>query len=56
VRQIRREAARNGYKFSALALAIVNSTPFQKRKVPARAAGIAASARPAAGAAGKQSN
>jgi hypothetical protein len=56
VRQIRREAARNSYKFSALALAIVNSTPFQKRKVPARAAGIAASARPAAGAAGKQSN
>ena len=34
VRQIRREAARDGYKFSALALAIANSVPFQMRRVP----------------------
>ncbi|HUQ95479.1 MAG TPA: DUF1592 domain-containing protein [Bryobacteraceae bacterium] len=36
VRQIRREAARNGYRFSSLALAIVNSVPFQMRRIPER--------------------
>jgi len=34
VRQIRRETARNGYRFSSLALAIVNSVPFQMRRTP----------------------
>lgn len=34
VRKIRREAARAGYKFSAVALAIVNSVPFQLRRTP----------------------
>ena len=36
VRQIRREAARNDYRFSSLALAIVNSVPFQMRRIPER--------------------
>ncbi|MBL8220136.1 MAG: DUF1592 domain-containing protein [Bryobacterales bacterium] len=34
VRQIRRETAENGYRFSALTLAIVNSVPFQMRRTP----------------------
>jgi mono/diheme cytochrome c family protein len=34
VRQIRREAARNDYRFSSLAFAVVNSVPFQMRRVP----------------------
>ena len=34
VREIRREAAKNGYRFSALALAIANSVPFQMRSAP----------------------
>ncbi|MBS1825469.1 MAG: DUF1592 domain-containing protein [Acidobacteria bacterium] len=34
VRQIRRETAKNEYRFSALALAIVNSVPFQMRRTP----------------------
>ena len=33
VRDIRREVARNDYRFSALALAIANSVPFQMRSV-----------------------
>jgi mono/diheme cytochrome c family protein len=32
VRQIRREAARDGYRFSSLVLAVVRSTPFQMRR------------------------
>ncbi|MGH8629216.1 MAG: DUF1588 domain-containing protein, partial [Burkholderiales bacterium] len=34
VRQVRREATRNDYRFSSLAIAIVNSVPFQMRRVP----------------------
>ncbi len=34
VRQIRRETARNEYRFSALVSAIVNSVPFQMRRTP----------------------
>jgi mono/diheme cytochrome c family protein len=33
VRQIRREVARNDYRFSSLAFAIVNSVPFQMRRI-----------------------
>ena len=36
VRDIRRQTARDGYKFSALALAIVNSVPFEQRRTPAQ--------------------
>ena len=36
VREIRRQTAREGYKFSALAQAIVNSVPFDKRRTPAK--------------------
>ncbi|MCX6598583.1 MAG: DUF1592 domain-containing protein [Acidobacteria bacterium] len=36
VRNIRRETAKNGYQFSALALAIANSVPFQMRRTPDR--------------------
>jgi mono/diheme cytochrome c family protein len=36
VREIRREAARNGYRFGALALAIANSVPFQMRSAASR--------------------
>jgi hypothetical protein len=35
VREIRRETARGEYRFSSLVLAIVNSVPFQMRRVPA---------------------
>ena len=34
VRQVRRDAARNDYRFSSLVLAIVNSEPFQMRRTP----------------------
>ena len=34
VREIRRQAARGGYRFSSVALAIVNSVPFQMRRNP----------------------
>lgn len=34
VRQIRRDTARNQYRFSELVLAIVNSVPFQMRRTP----------------------
>lgn len=34
VRKIRRETAAGGYKFSALAMAIANSVPFQLRRTP----------------------
>jgi hypothetical protein len=34
VRDIRRQAEKNDYKFSSLVLAIVNSVPFEMRKVP----------------------
>ncbi len=34
VRQVRREAAKNDYRFSVLANAIVNSVPFQLRRSP----------------------
>jgi len=34
VRQVRRETAANDYKFSAMVLAIVNSTPFEMRRTP----------------------
>jgi hypothetical protein len=36
VRQIRRDAARDDYRFSALVSAIVRSTPFQMRRAPDR--------------------
>jgi len=36
VRKIRVEAARNDYKFSSVALAVVNSLPFQMRRTPER--------------------
>ena len=36
VRKIRTEAAQNDYKFSSLALAVVNSLPFQMRRTPER--------------------
>ncbi len=36
VREIRRQTAGEGYKFSALAQAIVNSVPFDKRRTPAK--------------------
>jgi hypothetical protein len=36
VRAIRRQSAASNYRFSALALAIVNSTPFQMRRTPER--------------------
>jgi hypothetical protein len=36
VRQIRRAAAVNDYRFSSLALAIADSVPFQMRRTPAR--------------------
>ncbi|HEV8260176.1 MAG TPA: DUF1592 domain-containing protein [Burkholderiales bacterium] len=36
IRQIRRDAARNEYRFSSLAFAIVNSVPFQMRRTPER--------------------
>ena len=35
VRSIVREAARSDYRFSAIVLGIVRSTPFQMRSVPA---------------------
>ncbi|MEO8096348.1 MAG: DUF1592 domain-containing protein [Acidobacteriota bacterium] len=38
VRRIVKEAARDNYKYSSLVMAIVNSEPFQKRKLPAPAA------------------
>lgn len=34
IRQIRREAARNNYRFSAVTLAVINSVPFQMRRTP----------------------
>jgi mono/diheme cytochrome c family protein len=34
VRQVRRQAAQNGYRFSALVESIVNSVPFQMRRKP----------------------
>jgi mono/diheme cytochrome c family protein len=34
VRDIRRQAEKSGYKFSSLVLAIVNSVPFEMRRVP----------------------
>lgn len=34
VRKIRREAGRSDYRFSSIALAIVNSVPFQMRRTP----------------------
>ncbi len=34
VRDIRRQAAANGYKFSSIVLAIANSVPFEMRRVP----------------------
>lgn len=34
VRDIRRQAEKNNYKFSSLVLAIVNSVPFEMRRVP----------------------
>ncbi len=34
VREIRRQAERNDYKFSSLVLAIVNSVPFEMRRIP----------------------
>jgi uncharacterized protein DUF1588/uncharacterized protein DUF1585 len=34
VRDIRRQAEKNDYKFSSLVLAIVNSVPFEMRRVP----------------------
>lgn len=36
VRAIRRDASANDYRFSSLALAIVNSVPFQMRRIPER--------------------
>jgi len=36
VRQVRREAAAKGHRFSGLVLAIVNSVPFQMRRSPER--------------------
>ena len=36
VREIRRQAERNDYKFSSLVLAIVNSVPFEMRRTPNR--------------------
>ncbi len=36
VREVRRQAAANDYRFSAIALAIANSVPFQMRKTPER--------------------
>ena len=34
VRSVVRQAARNNYRFSSLVIGIVESTPFQMRKVP----------------------
>ncbi len=34
IREIRRQAERDGYKFSSLVLAIVNSVPFEMRRIP----------------------
>ena len=34
VRDIRRQAAKNGYRFSSIVLGIVNSVPFEMRRVP----------------------
>jgi hypothetical protein len=34
VRQIRRNAAANDYRFSSLILSIVDSVPFQMRRTP----------------------
>jgi hypothetical protein len=36
VRQVRRETARGHYRFSALVNAVVNSVPFQMRRVPSQ--------------------
>jgi hypothetical protein len=41
VRAIVRDAARNDYRFSALVIGVVNSTPFEMRKAPEASSTVA---------------